>query len=83
MNDTEQVSVVRSEATKSWSDPARCDVTCNTGYEKKGNQCIFRGTKEPIKLFYVKLNLLLGSECKSNLVYKDAFSFPSWMRKEA
>ena len=83
VNNTEQVSVTRSEATQSWSEPAKCDVTCNSGYEKKGSQCIFRGTKEPINLFYVKVNRLLSNGCKSNLVDKDAFDFPSWMRKEA
>ena len=40
VNNTEQVSVTRSEATQSWSKPAKCDVTCNAGYEKRANQCI-------------------------------------------
>ena len=29
-----QVSVTRSEATKSWSKPAKCELTCNTEYRK-------------------------------------------------
>lgn len=40
VNNTEQVSVTRSEATQSWSKPAKCDVTCNAGYEKRANQCV-------------------------------------------
>ena len=39
VNNTEQVSVTRSEATQSWSKPAKCDVTCNAGYEKKNGKC--------------------------------------------
>ena len=31
---TSQVDITRSEATKSWSKPAKCDFTCNTGYRK-------------------------------------------------
>ena len=33
------VSVTRSETAQSWSKPAKCDVTCNSGYEKKNGEC--------------------------------------------
>ena len=81
VNNAEQVSVTRSEATQSWSDPARCDVTCNSGYEKKGNQCIFRGTKESIPLYGISLIWLTKDYCRSDPFDKDAFRFYAWMRK--
>ena len=34
---TSQVAITRSEATKSWSKPAKCDFTCNTGFKKSSN----------------------------------------------
>ena len=39
VNNAEQVSVTRSETAQSWSKPAKCDVTCNSGYEKKNGEC--------------------------------------------
>ena len=43
---TSQVAITRSEATQSWSKPAKCDFTCNNGYEKRGNQCVKDTPKE-------------------------------------
>ena len=42
---TSQVTITRSEATKSWSKPAKCDVTCNAGYEKKNGKCVKKWPK--------------------------------------
>ena len=39
VNNTEQVSVTRSETAQLWSKPAKCDVSCNAGYEKKNGKC--------------------------------------------
>ena len=43
---TSQVAITRSEATKSWSKPAKCDFTCNNGYKKSNNQCVKDTPKE-------------------------------------
>ena len=34
---TSQVAITRSESTKSWSKPAKCELTCNTGFKKSSN----------------------------------------------
>ena len=41
-----QVAITRSEATQSWSKPAKCDFTCNNGYKKSNNQCVKDTPKE-------------------------------------
>lgn len=52
VNNTEQVSVTRSEATQSWSEPAKCDVTCNPEYIKKNWKCEKKNLKLKWKLNY-------------------------------
>ena len=32
---TSQVDITRSETTKSWSKPTKCELTCNTGFRKE------------------------------------------------
>ena len=41
-----QVAITRSEATQSWSKPAKCELTCNNGYKKSNNQCVKDTPKE-------------------------------------
>lgn len=41
-----QVPVRRSEKEQLWSRPAKCDFTCATGYEERGNQCVKDTPKE-------------------------------------
>ena len=46
VNRAKQVQVTRSDITHSWSRPAKCDFTCATGYEERGNQCVKDTPKE-------------------------------------
>lgn len=46
VNRAKQVQVTRSDITHSWSRPAKCDFTCATGYEERGNQCVEDTPKE-------------------------------------
>ena len=55
---TSQVTITRSEATKSWSKPAKCDFTCNNGYEKSGNQCV--KSRPPRNIVAVKCDANVG-----------------------
>lgn len=55
---TSQVAITRSEATKSWSNPAKCDFTCNNGYEKSGNQCV--KSRPPRHIVAVKCDANVG-----------------------
>ena len=71
VNNTEQVSVTRSEATQSWSDPARCDVTCNSGYEKKNGKCEKKWPKLRWKLQEPKEPASRDYSCQGGLWYID------------
>ena len=61
---TSQVAITRSESTKSWSKPAKCDFTCNTGYRKDdSNSHNIHCAKLEEKTCTVKINEV---SCKYN-----------------
>gem|GEM_PF-1588801 len=58
MNRAKQVQVTRSDITHSWSRPAKCDFTCATGYEERGNQCV--KSRPPRHIVAVKCDANVG-----------------------
>ena len=58
VNRAKQVQVTRSDITHSWSRPAKCDFTCATGYEERGNQCV--KSRPPRHIVAVKCNAYIN-----------------------
>ena len=58
VNRAKQVQVTRSDITHSWSRPAKCDFTCATGYEERGNQCV--KSRPPRHIVAVKCDANVG-----------------------
>lgn len=58
---TSQVAITRSESTKSWSKPAKCDFTCNTGYRKDDSSL---NNIHCAKLTCSENQILINNACK-------------------
>ena len=56
-----QVAITRSEATQSWSKPAKCDFTCNTGYRKDDSSL---NNIHCAKLTCSENQILINNACK-------------------